>query len=167
MGVGKAHTSIQVQPKQSGIPCAMGRRLMPWSPRSRIPLASVTAGLMVHRSGWIGYATGSLAPATGVRTTRFCRTQSAPSSCAPSAAHELTSPCNHLARRRPCVHRISPRVRDDRDTPLLPGRDARKVPVIWDERETLYFCADDWTTQIRLNPFSKLDYSRGCPSSVV
>jgi len=30
-------------------------------------------------------------------------------------------PCNHDRARRRCVHRIQPRVRDDRDTPLLPG----------------------------------------------
>ena len=34
-----------------------------------------------------------------------------------------TSPCDHLARRRCRVHRIPSRVRDDRDTPLLPGKD--------------------------------------------
>jgi hypothetical protein len=74
----EAHTSIQVQPEHSGIPCAMVLRLMPRSPRRRIPLASVTAGLMAGRSGWIEFATGSLAPATGVGTTRFCRTRTAP-----------------------------------------------------------------------------------------
>jgi len=31
-----AHTSIQVQRKHSGLPCAMALRLMPWSPRRRI-----------------------------------------------------------------------------------------------------------------------------------
>jgi hypothetical protein len=30
---------------------------------------------------------------------------------------------NTSARRRCCVHRIPSRVRDDRDTPLLPGKD--------------------------------------------
>jgi hypothetical protein len=33
----KAHTSIQVQRRQSGIPCAMALRLMPRSPRRRVP----------------------------------------------------------------------------------------------------------------------------------
>ena len=40
-----AHTSIQVQSEHSGIPCAMALRLMPRSPRSRIPLASVVGEL--------------------------------------------------------------------------------------------------------------------------
>jgi hypothetical protein len=34
-------------------------------------------------------------------------------------------PCDNAARRRCRVHRIPSRVRDDRDTPLLPGKDGR------------------------------------------
>jgi len=41
----KAHTSIQVQSEHSGIPCAVVLRLISRSPRRRIPLASVAAGL--------------------------------------------------------------------------------------------------------------------------
>jgi hypothetical protein len=41
----KTHTSIQVQTEHSGIPCAMVLRLIPRSPRRRIPLASVADGL--------------------------------------------------------------------------------------------------------------------------
>jgi hypothetical protein len=119
----KAHTSIQVQRRQSGIPCAMVLRLMPCSPRRRIRLVTVAAGLRLRRSGWIASATDSLAPATGVGTTRFCRTQ--PASFVLRAGCSLTGnpPCDHLARRRYRVHRIPSRVRDDRDTPLLPGKD--------------------------------------------
>jgi hypothetical protein len=46
----EAHTSIQVQSEHSGIPCAMVLRLMPRSPRRRIPLASVADGLAIDRS---------------------------------------------------------------------------------------------------------------------
>jgi hypothetical protein len=38
---------------------------------------------MADRPGRIDFATGSLAPATGVRTTRFCRTHQRRSSAAP------------------------------------------------------------------------------------
>jgi hypothetical protein len=44
-----AHTSIQVQRRASGLPCAMALRLMPCSPRRRIPLASVIGELAVLR----------------------------------------------------------------------------------------------------------------------
>ena len=72
----KAHTSIQVQRKHSGIPHAMALRLMPCSPRRRIPLVTVTGGLK-RLPDPVGSepATADLAPATGVRTTRFCRTR--------------------------------------------------------------------------------------------
>jgi hypothetical protein len=96
------------------------------APRRRIPLASVAAGLMAGRSGWIDVATGSLAPATGVGTTRFCRTHQRRSSCALSFTHGEIPPCEHASRRRRRVHRIPPRVRDDRDTPLLSSRDSQE-----------------------------------------
>jgi hypothetical protein len=101
----ETHTSIQVQRRQSGIPCAMALRLISSSPRRRIRLVTVAAGLMALRSGWIDPATGSLTPATGARTTRFCRTHQRRSS---RAQLSLTrdSPCDRLARRRCRVHRI-------------------------------------------------------------
>ena len=63
-------------------------------------VVTVAAGLMAERSGWIISATGSLAPATGVGTTRFCRTQQRRSSSAPAAHQGPNSPCDHLARQR-------------------------------------------------------------------
>ena len=49
-----AHTSIQVQPEQPGIPCAMVLRLIPRSPWRRIPFASIAGGLKVlAKPGWI------------------------------------------------------------------------------------------------------------------
>ena len=50
-----AHTSIQVQPEQPGIPCAMVLRLMPSSPWRRIPLASI-AGELTARIARLGFA---------------------------------------------------------------------------------------------------------------
>src|SRR5229473_3860977 len=72
----------------------------------------------------LDFASASLAPATGVGTTRLCRPLKRRSSRAPQIAHEV-----HLALRLPLrawrsrVHRIPPRVRDDRDPPLLSERD--------------------------------------------
>jgi hypothetical protein len=43
----ETHTSIQVQRRQSGIPCAMVLRLIARSPRRRIPFATVIGGLVV------------------------------------------------------------------------------------------------------------------------
>jgi hypothetical protein len=49
-----------------------------------------------------------------------------------------------------CVHRIPPRVRDDRDTPLLWDETAVDIGVIWLREEQESFCNGDWTTQITL-----------------
>ena len=75
------HTSIQVQPEQPGIPCAMGLRLIPCSPWRRIPLASIAGGLKALRNP-VGFrkTSAGLTPATGARTTRLCRPRSRRSS---------------------------------------------------------------------------------------
>jgi hypothetical protein len=71
-----AHTSIQVQPEHSGIPCAMALRLMPCSPRRRIPFATVASRIEdLSKPGWADASPQGLASATDARTTRFCRTQ--------------------------------------------------------------------------------------------
>ena len=63
----KAHTSIQVQTEQSGIPCAMALRLMPCSPRRRIRLVTVAAGLMADRSGRNRFRHRQLGTSNGCR----------------------------------------------------------------------------------------------------
>ena len=131
----EAHTSIQVQPEHSGIPCAMVLRLMPRSPRRRIRFVTVASRIEdMSAPGWADASPQGVASATDARTTRFCRTQHPSSSrgfagikCK-SSKHwrrrkrrssarccSLTAkpPCEHASRRRCCVHRIPPRVRDD------------------------------------------------------
>ena len=94
-----AHTSIQVQRKHSGIPCAMALRLMPCSPRRRIRLVTVIDGLNgAVRPGWAHNSSADLTPATGARTTRFCRTHQRRSSARLSIAHGFDPPCDPLAR---------------------------------------------------------------------
>jgi len=76
----------------------------------------------------VGFAfvTADLAPATGVRTTRFCRTLKRRSSCAPAyRSRGSIRPATSMARRRFRVHHIPFRVRDDARPPLLPEQDGR------------------------------------------
>jgi hypothetical protein len=47
-----------------------------------------------------------------------------------------------------------PNVRDDRDTPLVPGWTARLLKLIWGRGKQEYFLKRDWTGQITLNRFS-------------
>jgi hypothetical protein len=74
----KAHTSIQVQRRQSGIPCAMALRLMPCSPRRRILFVTVASGLRLVQARLGRRISAGLTSATDARTTRFCRTQQPP-----------------------------------------------------------------------------------------
>ncbi len=92
----------------------------------------------------------NLTPASGARTTRLRRPRtsspklSTAGVCSPSKpnedasqrrsfarrsiAHGFKAPALRLpARRRRRVHRIPPRVPDDRDTPLVPGRTNRHI----------------------------------------
>jgi hypothetical protein len=48
------------------------------------------------------------------------------------------------------VHRTPPYVRDDRETPLVEGRDGRVVSLIWGEHEAEFFRKQNWTEQIAL-----------------
>jgi hypothetical protein len=110
----KMHTSIQVQRRASGIPRAMvltvSFELFP------------VIGLCCHRH----LADTSARLDVSVETSEphdFAVRKIALSSLAPLAS--TASP---------------PYVRDDRDTPLCVGRDARDVEVIWVKREREYFC---------------------------
>jgi hypothetical protein len=83
-------------------PARMVLRLTSCSPRRRIPLATVASGLRLTGPGWAGFASARLAPATGARTTRLRRPQSAPFvDRAANDAHEALHegpPCKVLSR---------------------------------------------------------------------
>jgi hypothetical protein len=116
--------------------------------------------------GWARKTSADLTPATGARTTRFCRTLQSPFVCAPQIAHEVQPALRLPLRARRCrVHRIPPRVRDDRDTPLSWGETAGDIDLIWVRREGKYFCKQGWTTQIRLIWFNNLRLRRAWQSA--
>ena len=48
-------------------------------------------------------------------------------------------PCDHDHARRRCVHRVQPRVRDNRDTPLLPGWMGQVIAMICPTEKGVYF----------------------------
>ena len=84
----------------------------------------------------------------------------APVVCATLDRSRENPPCDHDRARRRCVHRIQPRVRDDRDTPLVPGWMGELIAVIWPTVEAVYFFRRDWTGSIRLIWFEKLGCTR-------
>jgi hypothetical protein len=97
-----AHTSIQVQRRQSGFPCA---------------------------SGFTAYFV--LSPVTGLFATVAWRISPRNLAPAPGRQDHTTSPSASatLVSRGFRVHRISPRVRDDRDPPLSSGETRGVKPL--------------------------------------
>src|SRR6266700_16531 len=102
-------------------------------------------------NGWparpVGLLTfADLTPATGARTTRFCRTLQRRSSSRAWTAHEVRSPCHPVARATlPRPPHPAPNVRDDSRSAPHAGRDARTINVIWVNREAIYFSREGWT----------------------
>jgi hypothetical protein len=129
------------------------------SPRRRIPFATVTSGLRFVFSP-VGptrlrrldishgcqnhttspYAAPSTATPIGEMPTGvLAKALKRRSSARTQDRSRENPPCDHDRARRRCVHRIQPRVRDDRDTPLLPGWTGEVIAVICPRVEAEYF----------------------------
>jgi hypothetical protein len=116
-------------PVQTGSPCAMVlTACFVLSPATGLFCHRRFADLSIHlEPGWADAPPQNLTPASG----RQDHTTS-PSATSSFVLRAVTgsraprkpkgSPCHHRARRRCRVHRIPPRVRDDREPPLW-GRD--------------------------------------------
>ena len=142
----ETHTSIQVQRRQSGIPCAMVLRLMPCSPRRRIRLVTVAAGLMAETIRLDRISHRQLGTSNGCRDHTVL--PYATSAVRPARRVSLTSsisPCDHLARRRCRVHRIPSRVRDDGQRPSWGMRWRELVELICPTAKAKYFLRRGWT----------------------
>ena len=159
MGRRKTHTSIQVQRRQSGIPCAMALRLTSRSSRRRIPFCHRHQRIEIclspvgpTRLRWLDISNGCqnhttspyAAPSTATPTGEMPAEVKGegletPVVCATLGRSRENPPCDHDRARRRCVHRIQPRVRDDRDTPLLPGWTREVIAVICPTAKAEYF----------------------------
>ncbi|MEH2612697.1 hypothetical protein V1293_004986 [Bradyrhizobium sp. AZCC 1693] len=161
-----AHTSIQVQRRASGLPCAMVLR--------RTSCSSRCANSFSHRhpriDGWgqpgrAGTSSADLTPATGARTTRLGRTRHAQRQnldglgthppkfdeerlsigrrrAVPSLTKPQRSPpCDDVCAPDAAASTApGPALSDDRETPLLGDGIPEVVRVIWGKREADYFC---------------------------
>ena len=124
-----AHTSIQVQPEHSGIPCAMVLRLMPRSPRRRIPLASVIGELTALRARSGSQHLRRLDASHGCQDHTVLPYASASFVCrAVDRSQAKARPAITLSAAGAAASTaFRPNVRDDRDTPLLAGRNGRRL----------------------------------------
>ena len=126
--VKKAHTSIQVQRRQSGLPCAMVLRL-------------------IARSPWrSGFLVTIAREACSANLTPASRRQDHTTSPSASGAPVL---------RTLRGHRIQPRVRDGRDTPLEWGGRGGLLRLICFFGKSEYFCKRGWTRLPANNPTGK------------
>jgi len=156
-GVQKTHTSIQVQSEHPGIPCTMVLRLMPCSPRRRIRLVTVIGGLKVL-SGPVGptKTSANLTPATGARTTRFCRTPQHRSSARRQSLTSRSPPCESKARPTlPRPPHLIPTCLTIRIRPLVGDETVGFLVLIWEKWQEEYFLIRGLTGQITLNRLTK------------
>jgi hypothetical protein len=108
------------------------------------------------RPGWAKKTSASLTPATGARTTRFCRTRRCRSSCAPH--HRSRKIALRLCCAPDAVASTAsrPNVRDDGQRPSSRNGMAGFLEVIWGSDEAEYFCERDWIGQISLKLLRKI-----------
>ena len=62
-----------------------------------------------------------------------------------SGPHDFAVRFKRIRQSTVRVHRIPPRVRDDRDTPLEWDETVRVIDVIWVFGKSEYFCKRGWT----------------------
>jgi hypothetical protein len=114
----KTHTSIRVQPRHSGIPCAVVLRLMPRSPRRRIPFASVADGLKACRTRLGSKNLRRLDTSHGCQDHTVLPYAASPVVCALCSLTDQSPPCNHAHAPDAAASTASrPNVRDDGQRP--------------------------------------------------
>jgi hypothetical protein len=121
-GVRKCAHEHTGEAEASDIPCAMALRLISCSPRS--------GRARCHRRRW----------------NCFRRLDA---SIGASGPHDFAVRISTVRQRRIGVHRIPPRVRDDRETPLVPGRDRIKILLIWGWRQVNFGKSEICETDIK------------------
>jgi hypothetical protein len=86
---------------------------------------------------------------SGFLVTVACGIASANLTPASRRQDHTTSPsaAGALVRSAACVHRIPPRVRDDRDTPLCGVGRRESIKLFLPHSEAKYFCEWDWTAK--------------------
>src|SRR6202023_2894579 len=90
-----------------------------------------------------------LSPATGLSCHRRRRNcfHRLDASVGASGPHVFAVRLSAVRQERIRVHRIPPRVRDDRDTPLEWDETANHIVLIWGSGKQKYFCPGGWTAK--------------------
>src|SRR6266566_2258895 len=121
-------------------------RLISRSPRRPALLSPSSANMVRQGPGWVCAPPQDLTPAWGRQNHTTSPSASAPFVCAPVTAHGKPALPSRRARGGCRVHRIPPRVRDDRDTPLKWDETVRISELICLGPKQKYFCKRGWTS---------------------
>jgi hypothetical protein len=139
VAVKNLHSGIQVKPKRPAFPAQRFYGLCRALPGERCTIAPVASWMADARTRSGRHITTRLdAQTPGVRTTRFCRTLSAPVVCA-TPSLTVARPAKPFAPVWPSVRRCPARVRDDRDTPLFLGPGCGDTYVVSEIRQSGIF----------------------------
>jgi hypothetical protein len=115
------------------------------------------AGNVRHspRDGVTAYSV--LSPATGLFCHRhlWCLLHKLDASVGASGPHVFAVRLKRIRQSAIRVHRIPPRVRDDREPPLMWDETAEISEVIWVGKEWKYFCEKGWTGKSVICPSGK------------
>jgi hypothetical protein len=127
------HTSKRVHRSNPAFPHAMVLTVSFVLPGDRACLPPSSADMFLSKPGWADLNSANLTPASGRRdhTTSPSAATSFVSVLLIARGFKRTRPAIPSRANRCRVHRIPPRVRDDRDTPRQRGGMARVVDVIW------------------------------------
>jgi hypothetical protein len=110
--------------------------------------------------GWADTTSADLTPATGARTTRFCRPHQHRSSARRLIAHRLKArPAIPFAPDAAASTASHPTSVTIAIRPSLRDETAEFVALIWVRREAECFFGYDWTGQIALNLLRKIVHS--------
>jgi hypothetical protein len=124
----KTHTSIQVQRRQSDIPCAMVLRLMPCSPRRRIRLVTVADGLKDCLNPVGSTLLRQLDTSNGCQDHTVLPYAASPVVCTLCSLTDQSPPCEHDRAPNAAASTASrPNVRDDGQRPSHAGQDGASL----------------------------------------
>jgi hypothetical protein len=127
LGIGKRTRVTTSTPESPGIPARNGfTAYVALSPVTGL-FATVISGYVLSKPGWADLTPQDLTPASGRQDHTILPYAATSLVRMPVTAHKSlrTRPAIPSHAKRCRVHRTPSRVRDDRDTPLCVGRDAR------------------------------------------
>ena len=115
-------------------------------------------GLTRHspRNGFNGFLRALLGDRAFLPPSSAENSRQLDTSVGASGPHDFAVRLSAVRQRHRHVHHIPPRVRDDRDTPLLRDGTVADIEVIWVRRKPESFCKRGWTAKSVICPSGQI-----------